>query len=457
MFRSFSFRLAIYYAALFSLSVALVIGITYWARIAGPMEEIRGQVLVEARAYRALSDTRTQAQFARLLNQRARAKTGAMAFHALIAADGTIITTNLPSWASRSPEGLTQIEADRFIDGFEIDHTALVSDRTLPGGDRLIIGRDVEDAVRSRELLATASLWIFCSTIALGLIGGWMMSIAIGKRLDSVSRAAKQVMDGDLSGRIALRGSRDDFDRLNETLNLMLERIETLFLSMQRLSDHVAHELRTPLARLVSKLEGIERLAGDDDGALRLAVDEARVEAARLQQTFSALLRISRLEGDRGVVHLRQVDVVLLLEDLLELYQPEADRRGIALSMDARRPLVADMDVDLMFQAVSNLVDNALKHTHEGCSVVISATRRDRLEITVADDGPGLAAEEHERITEPFYRAPGSRGTTGDGLGMTMVAAIAHAHRANLTIADNGPGLRVTIAFPTDAPARVSD
>lgn len=446
MFRSFSFRLALTYAVLFALSVGMVISITYWARIARPMDRMRGEVVQEARTFGTLASQHDMREFAALLDARAHSTDGAKPFHALIEPGGAVITANLPSWASRSAEGLTQIEADQFVDGYEIDHTALVSDRTLPDGSRLLIGRDIEEAVRSRELLTTASIWIFCSTIALGLIGGWLMSIAIGKRLDSVTRAAKLVMDGDLSGRIALRGTGDDFDRLSETLNLMLERIESLFQSIKRLSDHVAHELRTPLARLVSKLEVIERQAGNDQ-ALRLAIEEATLEATRLQQTFSALMRISRLEGRRDAVHLRKIDVVLLLEDLQELYQPEADRRGITLTLHAKRPIVASLDVDLMFQAVSNLVDNALKHTNPGCTVIISAERREGLEIAVTDDGPGLAVEEFDRVTEPFYRAPGSASTKGDGLGLSMVAAIAHAHGASLTIEDSAPGLRVAICY----------
>ncbi|MFC3213674.1 sensor histidine kinase [Novosphingobium panipatense] len=297
-----------------------------------------------------------------------------MAFHALLTPEGRTVAANLPSWPLQPRRDLLFIEADAFADGVEIDHTALVRDIRLPNGARLLVGRDVEELINEGEILRTAAVWILGVTLLLGLGGGWLMSRAIGRRIEALTVTVRQVMEGDLTGRVHVRGTADDFDRLGETLNMMLHRIQTLFQAVQRVSDNAAHELRTPLARLIGRLEALEHLAPDASPA-RLAAGDAIVEANRLQQILSALMRISRLENGRHPLHLQRTDVVQLLEDLFEFYQPEAERIGTNLIVSARRPLVADLDLDLVFQALSNLLDNALKHAGAGCRVEISAMR----------------------------------------------------------------------------------
>ncbi|HUD30258.1 MAG TPA: HAMP domain-containing sensor histidine kinase [Novosphingobium sp.] len=449
LLRSLSFRLALSYAGMFCLSVALLMGAVYWLRVVVPMERARHMVEAEEAEFRAGYLAHGLAATRAALDRRAEHPGEIKAFHALIAPNGAVVTANLPSWPTRPPPHLTIIEADTFIDGVEIDHNALVSDQLLPDGVRLMVGRDVEEVTDDAEVLRTAAIWIFGVTLLLGLSGGWLMSRAIGGRIEAVTLAARQVMDGDLAGRVQVRGTNDDFDRLGETLNLMLSRIQSLFRAVQSVSDNAAHELRTPLARLVGRLEALEHLARGNP-QMHVAVGDAIVEANRLQQILAALMRISRLENGRHPLELQRTDVIQLIEDLVEFYQPEAERLGIELVVSARRPLVADLDLDLVFQALSNLLDNALKHAGAGSRIELAATRdRDGLHMSVADDGPGLGIEERGRVTEQFYRGSGAAALPGDGLGLSMVAAIAHAHGAALEFADAGPGLRVSLLFPS--------
>lgn len=448
LLRSLSFRLALTYAALFSLSVGVLFGAGYWWRVTRPMAEVRARVEVEAGEIGAVYRKSGIAAAQAALERRAHRPATRVPFHVLLAPNGEIVSANLPSWPPLPGRDLTVIEADRFVDGFEIDHSAIVRDRAMPDGGRLIVGRDVQDIVDDEDLLRTGAIWLLCGTLALGLTGGWLMSRAIGKRIDMVASTALQVMEGDLSGRVQVRGTNDDFDRLGATLNLMLSRIESLFEAVRRVSDNVAHELRTPLARLAGKLEVLEHDLGDDPAARR-AVSEVIVEANRLRQIFAALIRISRLEGGRAAAQIQRTDVVQLVEDVVEFYQPEAERRGIDLVLDARRPLVADLDLDLVFQAMSNLLDNALKHVPDGSRVEVRAGRRGGdLLLAVSDNGPGLAPADLARVTEPFYRAEGSAGVPGEGLGLSMVAAIAQVHGARIVFADNRPGLSVSLRFP---------
>lgn len=453
LLRSLSFRLALTYAVLFSLSVGLMIGAGYWFRVERPMDQVSSVVEAEASEIAAIYRVHGIAAARAALERRSHRADQRIPFHALIAPDGEILATNLPSWAPVPNRHLSIIEADRFVDGFEIDHSALVRDQTMPDGGRLIVGRDVEDIVDDEDMLRTGALWMLCGTLALGLTGGWLMSHTIGKRIDTITSTALQVMEGDLSGRVPVRGTNDDFDRLCVTLNLMLSRIESLFDAVRRVSDNAAHELRTPLARLAGKLEVLEHDLGHDPAA-RIAIGEAIVEANRLRQIFAALIRISRLEGGRATVRLQRTDLVQLLEDVVEFYQPEAERREIELELLARRPLVADLDLDMVFQAISNLLDNALKHAPDGGRVEVRAVRRaDEVVLSVADDGPGLAPADRARVTEPFYRAEGSAGIPGEGLGLSMVAAIAQVHGARIEFADAAPGLRVILRFPAQASA----
>jgi signal transduction histidine kinase len=452
LLRSLSFRLALTYAMLFGLSVGLLFAAGYWLRVIRPMSEVR--VAVEGEASRIGAVYRKSGIDAArsALDLRAHTPAARMPFHVLVAPGGQIVAANLPSWAPAAASDLSVIEADKFVDGFEIDHSAFVRDRTMPDGGRLIVGRDVQDIVDDEDLLRTGALWMLCGSLALGITGGWLMSRAIGKRIDSVTSTALQVMEGDLSGRVPVRGTQDDFDRLSATLNLMLSRIEGLFETVRRVSDNAAHELRTPLARLAGKLEVLEQDVCKDAAAspaIAASVAEAIAEANRLRGILAALIRISRLEGGRATLHIQRTDVVQLLEDVVEFYQPEAERRDIALTLDAHRPLVADLDLDMVFQAISNLLDNALKHVPEGSRVDVRAGRQNgELVLGVFDDGPGLLPADLDRVTEPFFRAEGSASVPGDGLGLSMLAAIAQVHGARMEFSDNRPGLGVVLRFP---------
>lgn len=449
LLRSFSFRLALTYAGLFCLSVALIMGAGYWLRVTLPMDHARRMVADESESLRGIHRSGGIPATVAALNRRATHSDGPKAFHAFIARDGRVLTSNLPSWPTKSRAQLFLIEADSFVDGVEIDHNALVQDRVLPDGTRLIVGRDVENITSEAEALRTAAVWIFGVTLLLGLGGGWLMSRAISRRIEALTLTLRQVMNGDLSGRVPVLGTRDDLDRLGETLNLMLLRIETLFQALQRISDSAAHELRTPLARLIGQLELVDQATADGPDTLRIAVGKATVEANRLQRILSALMRISRLENGRHPLDLQRTDVVQLLEDLAEFYQPEAERLGIDLTVSARRPMVADLDLDLVFQALSNLLDNALKHAGAGSRIRISVQRlADGLELSICDDGPGIDPDEAWRLTEQFYRGHASAAVPGDGLGLSMVAAIAQAHGAKLAFFDAGPGLCVSLHIP---------
>lgn len=452
--KSLSFRLALTYAGLFCVSAALLFGGYYGLSVRLPKAEVRRDVERDAArlAHLYIVDGPTALDAA--LRRRAATPGGRKPFHAFLDPDGRIVTANLPSWP-KSTTGWTMIEADLYREGDESDHKAIVHDRLFHDGARLLVGLDAEDVYERQEALATAAAWMIGGTLLLSLIGGLLMSRAIRRRLDLVDLAARRVMQGDLSGRVPLNGSGDDFDRLGQSLNHMLAGVEGSFEAVRRASDSVAHELRTPLSRLLAYLDQLEEAETETEPERRAAIRAAAVgEVQRLHRIIDAVLRVGRLQNGRHAVGAHPVDVSDLCAAVAEFYVPEAERRRIDLSGRIEPGLQVPGDADLLFQALANLLDNALKFTPEGGRVELEARAADGgVFLSVTDDGPGLAPGEERRITERFYRGAASAGTDGEGLGLSLVAAIAERHQADLDFVRENPGLRVRLTFPGPAAA----
>lgn len=448
LLRSLSFRLALTYAGLFFLSSAVLVGLYYWAAVIRPMDQLQARIAREAKLVSQIYIV-DGAQAARnALDRRIGQANERRAYHALILPGGAVLTANLPSWPAGRFRGWAMLEADIARGGFEADHAPMVREVRFRDGARLIIGRDAEDIDKLDERVKGAVPWVLGSTVLLALAGGLLMSRAIGQRIEAINRAARQVMTGDLSGRVPVLGSDDDFDRLGETLNLMLARNEELFEAMRRLSDNVAHELRTPLARLLAQLDRLEA-ADADRGQRAEAHDAAVTEALRLKRIFDALLRISRIESGHYTAGLRQTDLSRLAGDALEFHQPVAAGRDVSLHGRIEPGVVALVDPDLLFQAVSNLLDNAIKHAASGGTVrLVLAPGQAGVLLAVRDDGPGLAPGEAGRVTERFFRGTNAAALPGEGLGLSLVAAIARLHGAHLRFEDNRPGLVVSLELP---------
>lgn len=447
LFQSLSFRLALTYVGLFCVSVAALLGMYYWLNIQQPLDVVKQRVDLEMREMSQIYIVEGRDALVAALDARASKHEADEPFHAFIDADGRVITANLPSWPKSVTPGWLEIEADIYHNGDETDHNAMTRDRKFQDGRRLLIGRDTEDIADLQESLGETAAWILSGTVVLGIVGGLLMSLAIRRRIEAVNRAALTVIRGDLSGRVPVRGTGDDFDRLGETLNLMLARIEELFESVRRVSDSVAHELRTPLTRLLSRLERLETI---DDASERQAMAEGAIaEARRLDAIFDALLRIARIETGRHQSAMQPVDISKLVAAVAEFHEPDAENRSIGFETEIASGLQATADPDLLFQALSNLLDNAFKYTPAGGRVKISAdTYGGLLTLTVSDNGRGIDPAETSRLTERFYRGAGAADLPGEGLGLSLVAAVVHQHHGALAFTDNHPGLRVDFSLP---------
>jgi len=443
---SFSFRLSVTHIVLFAGSVALIGGVYYWLSVAIPLNAAKNQVRVEAARLAHFYEKNGREALIQQLTARARRPAARKAFHALITPDGKVLSANILGWPKAPARGWVRLEADLYWEGGEDDHEALVLDYALPDGTRLMVGRDIDDIDDREETLKSGAAWILGVTILLGAIGGAFMSVAIGRRIDAVSTAARRVIGGDLSGRVPVFGSGDDFDRLGETLNLMLSRIEELVESVRRVSDNVAHELRTPLARLRADLEDLASVERSLDQQTRLTAAIGEVE--RLESIFAAILRIARIENRSEQPDVVELDLSAILADAAELYEVSAEEKQIAFSTSIAPGLTVSGDSDLIFQAICNLLDNAIKYTPPGGNVALLAGEAaEYVVITITDSGPGIPASERDRVTERFYRIASTAGAAGAGLGLSLVSAVAARHGSTIVLGDDSPGLRVTWSF----------
>jgi signal transduction histidine kinase len=243
-------------------------------------------------------------------------------------------------------------------------------------------------------------------------------------------------------------GTGDEFDQLAENLNSMLDRIETLMAGIRQVSDNIAHDLRSPLTRLRSRLE-IARMGELDPARARALIEETIAEADTLLSTFNALLRIAEIEAGRSRAGFGEVDLSEVVRDAVELYEPLAQERKQALAMQVDAGLTITGDRHLLSQAVANLIDNAIKYTPEDREIAVTLSDTPRgAALRVADQGTGIPAEFRDKVLQRFFRLEASRSTPGSGLGLSLVAAVAHLHDAALELGDNNPGLIVTITFP---------
>lgn len=446
---SLSLRLALLYMLLFCGSVLLLGGVQYWVTVRAPTNTVKLRIEGEAAAlldeYRAGGTEALVAALAR----RAAASGPRVPYHALVDAAGTPVASNLDALPPVTSRRWQRADTDTFELDEHIDHEALLLQVPLEGGGRLLVGRDIEDIDEVEEKLLTAVVGVVGSTLLLGLAGGLLMSRLIGRRLAAVTTAARRVMEGDLAGRIPASGGRDEFDQLNVTLNNMLARIEQLFDSVRRVSDNVAHELRTPLARLRARMEALHE---SGQPASLDALDGVMSEVEGLERTFDAVLRIARIEAGRHTGALAPVDLSGLLQDAAELYAPvaEARQQSLQLAVDAGLSLAGDRE--LLFQAICNLLDNALKYTPEGGRILLAARREGSgIEIALTDNGPGVPAENRSLIVERFYRVPDTAAAAGSGLGLSLVAAVASRHQSTLRFEDAAPGLAVRWHLPRRA------
>lgn len=442
LFRTSSFRLTLLYAGLFLVSGLILFGVVYWPAAEYAVQDENLEIGVE---FTAIQDEAKLAGYDRLpgiIADHLRERRDLHAVYLLAAPDGQKRAGNVPAM----PPQIGRMKFKLELDGRKRDIRA--QGFFLENGDYLLVGQDTVSLHEMKELIARAFGTSAAATFLLAIAGGLLMSRSVLRRIEMVSRTSRAIVQGDLSNRVPLRDTDDEFDHLAVSVNTMLDRIEDLMGRMRQVSSDIAHDLRTPLTRLRQRLEHARRRAYSIE-ELHQALESSVADVDAILETFGALLRIAQIEAGGRATELAPVDLSKLIANLVEDFAPAAEDRGQTIDAEIEAGLVVDGDRELLTQMLVNLLDNAVRHSPPKAQIAVRAKHNyGAAELIVADTGPGIPAAEREKVFRPFYRLEASRTTEGSGLGLSLVAAIAAQHRATVTLADNEPGLRATVTFP---------
>jgi len=370
----------------------------------------------------------------------------------LLLADSTLhpLSGNLPVWPASVPPESGEFDLPITLAG---NHTrAMFVHAVLPGDYHLLVGRDQAlFAPLAARFWYGLSAAIAVLSIA-GVVGGFMIRRAVLMRVDSIHGTVQAIVRGDWSHRLPTKAGSDELNTLSTTINGMLDQIEQLLHGVRDVSNAIAHDLRTPLAELRSRLEELSLTRPDSEETFA-EIEEAVVDVDRVILIFNALLRLAEIDtGMRrsGFVPVNAADVA---RQAVDFYLPAAELKGIALLYRGTGPAHISGDPVLLAQAIGNLIDNALKYTSAGgaISVEVHELPVSKIQVTVADDGPGIPDAEKPKVSTRFYRGDASRGTPGVGLGLTLVASVAKVHGGVLELGDNHPGLRANMVISAQA------
>jgi signal transduction histidine kinase len=360
---------------------------------------------------------------------------------------GHRLAGSLPTAAGRTGwQTLTLTNTDPADEDASATISLMALGARLRDGAVLVVASDTSDLEDLRRGLGASTLGFGLGIVLLALVGGFVVGTLFLRRLERVNRAVERIMQGGIAERLPAIGMSVEFDDLTANLNRMLDRIEGLMEGLRQVSTDIAHDLRTPLTRLRQRLEVLKETVPDPASQER--VEAALAETDALLVIFRALLRISTVEAGSGRQRFARFDLSEMLERVSRAYIPVAEDSGHGLTAHIAPDLHIVGDAELLTQAATNLVENALFHSPRGSHIVLSLERRaDGIVLTVADDGPGVPTEEREKVLQRFYRLDSSRGSAGAGLGLALVAAVAELHDVRLALLDNRPGLRVEMVF----------
>ncbi len=446
LWRSAGLRLAMVYAMLFALSTLALVLFLWWATAGLLDRQVEAAIRADAQGLSEQWQRGGLDALQTTIEDRLAENVDDDSIYLLT--DGAMhpLAGNLTGWPASVVAAETPYEL--MVSRAGVTSMARVRRFDLPDGSRLLIGRDVETRTSLRALLTSALLWSLVLLAVLGSVGGLVMQRLFRRMIASISATSTAIAQGDLGQRVRVSGRGDEFDRLAETINDMLDRIGRLMDGVREVSNSIAHDLRTPITRARTRLEDA---AGHAAGPaeLRAALDRAVADLDGVTAVFDALLRIAEIEAGTRRSAFADIDLAPVLAELAELYTAPAEERGLTLAFDAPDSLPIHGDRDLIGQAVVNLLDNALKFSPAGGTVRLHAgSSASAIVLAVQDSGPGIPARDRSRATERFFRGEQARQTPGSGLGLALVEAVAQLHGGSLTLEDADPGLRAVLGLP---------
>jgi signal transduction histidine kinase len=447
LFRTTSFRLAALFALIFSLS-AVAVGVFVYINVKATLNlQEHARIQSDALALKGEYDSGGMSDMMTAIGERQHNKIAGGLDYSIFRADGTRLYGNLPKMLLKSGWKHIYGPPDGDEPPGQLEQLLVLRERLTPNL-WLAVGADIGQLryLRDDFVRIFALGLILALTLAVG--GGVLVSVTFLQRIDAITRTAEAIIEGDIGQRILLNGSGDDLDRLASSLNRMLDRINLLMDTLRHVSTDIAHDLRTPLGHLRQALDDA-RTRASSMTEYQAAVERAIAGTDAILDTFAGILRIAQIESGSRRAGFRRIELSEIVASVTQTFAPTAEDQGRALVARIDPGIAVDGDSELVTQLAVNLIDNAIRHTPKGTNIWVrlSAAGKGAL-LEVADDGAGVPLVERERIFERFYRCERSRTTAGNGLGLSLVSAVANLHHATISVLDNAPGLKVRVQFP---------
>ena len=452
LLKTSTFRLGAVYLIVFAISVGAILGYIYWNTAILLERQVEDTVEAELQGLAEQYRTRGPQGLLQTINARAREADGSL--YLLTNSIGRRLAGNLEALPAEAvgERGTIDFKFPYDTGRGVVEHTARAFFIRLPGGLQLVVGRDVEERRQFNRIIRTALLWALGLTLVLGVGGGLLTGRNFLRRVDKINDASRAIMAGDLGERMPVSGTGDEIDRLSESLNAMLDQINRLMAGMKEVSSNVAHDLRTPLTRLRVRAEDALRSSSPEDHKAALEANIA--EADDLLTTFNALLSIARAEAGQAREGFQDIDLVDLLNDIAELYEPIISEAGGKLSLMIPDAAGLRADRQLVAQALTNLIDNAIKYGREigtglpSITIKVEKSAHAGWAVSINDTGAGIDAADRERVKDRFVRLDKSRTEPGSGLGLALVDSVMKLHGGRLVIEDANPGFSAKLQFP---------
>jgi signal transduction histidine kinase len=447
-FRSRTFKLALNSIAIFGAMVIALFSYVYWSTASFVRSRSDRAIMAELGSLQHAYARAGRSGLMTMIGQRLTDQHFQDSIYLFADPSFTRLAGNLTDW----PPAKTDLAGWSTFSAHEGRPQVHAIFATLPDGSHLLVGKDIDDLEEFAQKFAIAlGLCILLIFTLAGLTSVLVTRRTVG-RIEAINVTSHSIMQSGLGQRIPLRGTNDEWDELTMNLNSMLDRIEGLMREVQQVTDNVAHDLRTPLACIRGRLEKAyyKQRNGDYDQSL---IGDTIADLDGVLRMFSSLTRISQIETQVRTDALRPVNLFEIASEVVELFDAAAEEKRSHLRVVGDRRVLVRGDRDLLFDAIANLVDNAIKYGHEAGQVAVEVKKSDGgVAISIIDDGPGIPADEYQHVFKRFYRLERSRRSPGNGLGLSLVAAVAHLHGARIEMADNSPGLGIQLQFP--APTR---
>jgi signal transduction histidine kinase len=451
--RSSTFKLALLAIGIFGASVIALFGYVYWSTASYVRSRSDHAIRAEHAILQKAHDRAGRVELIATIEQRVADERFEGNIYLLVDPSFARVAGNLMIWPSArdGPEGWTNFSAREWKAEAAKRPLLRAVFATLPDGYHLLVGKEIDDLDEFAGKIHAAVTWTIVLLFVLAGVASFSVTRRTVGRIEAINTTSRAIIQSGLGKRMPVRGTRDEWDQLAENLNLMLDRVEKLMGEVKQVTDNVAHDLRTPLARMRGRLEKAYHESEYGQALIR----ETLADLDKVLGMFSSLLRISQIESSGRRAGFRTVDLAEIAREVVELFDAAAEEKGGHLKTVGDERLLVTGDRDLLFDLVANLVDNAIRHGREGGQVTVEIMRSNRgALISVADNGPGIPLDERQHVFKRFYRLERSRHTPGNGLGLSLVAAVAHLHGARAEMVDNKPGLRVRLCFPRIIPAK---